>query len=587
MALAKDYSISKVEIEVNLQKDGSALVKEIRTYNFDGSFSWADEWINLKAKCSGCKNYLISDFSLEDEKDSYVRNSSNLPHSYSLEELKDRFYVKWFYSATNESKTFTLKYKIQNAVTNHKDIAEFYWQLVGDEWPKASSEVRARVFLPSEAPNDKIWAFGHGPSDGKINIVSSREVDFYATNLAPKTFFEVRILFPKLENAPFVQNSNLTLESILKEEKNFASQKKLRVWAGFLISLLIFAVLVWRGVYWFLIWHKYGKDPKLPEVNLSGQLHEPPSDLHPIYVQALLDKGKIDGKVITATIIELARRKILAFKKEQTAGFLGSYKNEYSLVLLDRNGEMNKYEKELVNLLFDSAETITFSDIKKLGSEKPVLMFSFWRDLAASRKDLVSLGFLDKTALQMRGRLAIELFIIFIAGIFSLSFVFPLFMPIFQFGGVFFLLLLPVIFFVFIWLLVLFFVMEKRTDKGNQEMAGWLAFKRFLKEYSITKNYPIDSVVLWEKYLVYGTVLGISIKALSQLPIKYSEDFEKSPVLVGSVGSGGNVTIPDLSSSFAALDEELSSLSSSFSSGAYGVGSSGGFSGGGGGGGAG
>lgn len=90
-------------------------------------------------------------------------------------------------------------------------------------------------------------------------------------------------------------------------------------------------LVVWRMLYWFLVWYRYGKDPKLPEINLSGKLHEPPGDLRSIYVQALLNRGNVGGRVITATIIELTRRRILAFKKERKEGFLGFFKDKYSL----------------------------------------------------------------------------------------------------------------------------------------------------------------------------------------------------------------------------------------------------------------
>ena len=38
---------------------------------------------------------------------------------------------------------------------------------------------------------------------------------------------------------------------------------------------------------------------------------------------------------------------------------------------------------------------------------------------------------------------------------------------------------------------------EKRTKDGNEETAKWIAFKKHLKEYETTKNYPIDSIILW------------------------------------------------------------------------------------------
>jgi len=63
---------------------------------------------------------------------------------------------------------------------------------------------------------------------------------------------------------------------------------------------------------------------------------------------------------------------------------------------------------------------------------------------------------------------------------------------------------------------------EKRTEKGREETARWLAFKKHLEEYSKTVKEPIDSLNLWEKYLIYGIVLGVSKKALSQFPINFS-----------------------------------------------------------------
>ncbi|PIU03307.1 hypothetical protein COT44_03730 [Candidatus Shapirobacteria bacterium CG08_land_8_20_14_0_20_39_18] len=104
-----------------------------------------------------------------------------------------------------------------------------------------------------------------------------------------------------------------------------------------------------------------------------------------------------------------------------------------------------------------------------------------------------------------------------------------------------------------------------------------------MTDYSVTKNYPLDSVILWEKYLVYGAALGISLKALSQLPIDYSKaQSSGSGLLIYSYGTQGS-TLSNVSS-LSSLSTSLSSLSTSFSSyGAHGVGGSGGFSGGGGG----
>src|SRR3972149_6351410 len=144
--LAKDYSIPSADFRVQLYSDGSADVVETRTYSFDGSFSWADEWIILKDDAK------ISDIEVREGERGYALSDSEAPGSFQLSESSDRIYLKWFYSALDSDKTFTLKYHIDNAVTVHSDIAEFYWQLVGDEWVKATGQVNAKVFLASPAP---------------------------------------------------------------------------------------------------------------------------------------------------------------------------------------------------------------------------------------------------------------------------------------------------------------------------------------------------------------------------------------------------------------------------------------------------
>jgi len=145
-----------------------------RVYDFDGSFSWADEWISTKG-------YELRDFQ--------VKGASN----YEVAPQNDRIYIKWYYIAFNEEKTFTLTYKILDAVTNQKDISEFYWQLVGDQWVKDTATVFAKVHLPYPAPNDQVWAFGHGPLTGKINIVSNNEIQFKRNFLKSVFFFPLTL----------------------------------------------------------------------------------------------------------------------------------------------------------------------------------------------------------------------------------------------------------------------------------------------------------------------------------------------------------------------------------------------------------
>jgi uncharacterized membrane protein len=127
-SLAKDYSIPDAEIIVHLTKEGSALVSEKRTYDFDGSFTWADINIPLAAKCGGCVDYKIKNIAVFDG-DTPIA-PSNLTSSFNVQGIN----IRWNYLAVDQKKVFTITYTIENAITTHSDISEFYWKLIGDKW---------------------------------------------------------------------------------------------------------------------------------------------------------------------------------------------------------------------------------------------------------------------------------------------------------------------------------------------------------------------------------------------------------------------------------------------------------------------
>src|SRR4030065_208967 len=85
--LAKDYSIEEADFTVQLNVNGRAEITETRVYNFDGSFSWAEMWINLAGKCvksTSCPDYVISGITVTGDSDNFTT------------EIKNRqLYIKW------------------------------------------------------------------------------------------------------------------------------------------------------------------------------------------------------------------------------------------------------------------------------------------------------------------------------------------------------------------------------------------------------------------------------------------------------------------------------------------------------------
>ena len=51
---------------------------------------------------------------------------------------------------------------------------------------KGVENVTAKVILYEDVKDNKIWGFGHGPLNGKVEIPTDKQVNFSASNLPAK-----------------------------------------------------------------------------------------------------------------------------------------------------------------------------------------------------------------------------------------------------------------------------------------------------------------------------------------------------------------------------------------------------------------
>lgn len=69
--------------------------------------------------------------------------------------------------------------------------------------------------------------------------------------------------------------------------------------------------------------------------------------------------------------------------------------------------------------------------------------------------------------------------------------------------------------------LIYIFSFKKRTIKGNEDFHKWKAFKNFLSDFGRFDEKELPEVELWEKLLVYATVLGIAKEVSKAMKIKF------------------------------------------------------------------
>lgn len=66
------------------------------------------------------------------------------------------------------------------------------------------------------------------------------------------------------------------------------------------------------------------------------------------------------------------------------------------------------------------------------------------------------------------------------------------------------------------------------TQKGANEQEAWKGLKRYMEDFSLLNEREVPELVLWEKYLVYATAFGIADKVLAQLKVRYPQLADES-----------------------------------------------------------
>jgi uncharacterized membrane protein len=559
---AKDYSIPQVNIDVTINKDGSANFIEKRTFKLDGSFTFG--YYDLPKSGYG----RIESFAVYES----GKDGKETKLSQEVEENSVNYRVKYFYNANNEEKTFIYRYKLSGLIKAYKDYGEFYWKLQGSGWDKKIGKFESKIKFLTPIDKDAYLVWAHGPLWGEITKIDEQTVGLTVKNVPPNTFIEIRILIPinYFENVEIIDAS--IKNNAISEEKNWALKANAeRTAARIALYIPLAGFIAFLIILWFF-YKKYGAEYKRPKNYVYYR--EIPSDIPPAVLGYLINFGDIRTEYIVATLMDLIHRKFMDIET------IDEKKKRYLLNRLPNNEQLNEYEEILLNkIIFDKSQSTEISELNKKFNKSPShyakLFEDFEEKIGEKSKEY---DFFDQVSAG-KGNL-ITGFSIFI-GILSLVL-----------GGLFknpafysWIMLVP------IYIIVGTKAIPRRSVKGKEEYDKWMAFKRYLSDFSNLKEYGPKSVVIWEEYLIYGIILGVSRNVIKALKLYL-------PVL-GDLNNGTFIYFASRSS-LSNFDRAFYSLNSSLTSSAvilsstYATskshssswsGSGGGFSGGGGGGG--
>ncbi len=189
--------------------------------------------------------------------DYYHFSEDRFPGHYYAWLEDDKMVVAINYEAYNEQKTFTIGFTAHNAVEVHQDVAELYWQFIGDDWLNHAEKATVLITLPADVSEDDLQVWGHGPLHGNVEILNERQIYYEVYDLPAGNFLEARVLFPPeiVPDAVFLSHKE-ALPDIIAEEDRWAREgqaKRFLYLAAFILGPLAFgaalitAVILWSG----------------------------------------------------------------------------------------------------------------------------------------------------------------------------------------------------------------------------------------------------------------------------------------------------------------------------------------------------
>jgi len=573
---AKDYYFPKVVVTININEDGSFDIEELRTYKFDGSFHWATYTLDK----SGFDR--IENFTIGDETGPYKRTDTETetPGTFVFQDRGNEYYAKFFYDASNTTKTFAIKYRVVGGIKVYKDVADFYWKLIGIGWDKKTSDFEGFVYLPNPVQNvDDIKVFGHGPLNGVVERIDGTGAHYKVTNVPPNTYIEARVLFPPsvLPKAHVIPEEKLN--QIMQEELTYAKQAdaiKARIRSGF---IGFFALWVLFLAFYLYLFFTFGKESK-PQREII-YTREIPEDIPPAIVGYLMRFETVTAQDLTATILYLIKKGYIAletkeeeknyilFKKTEPVTYF--YKTEKDPSAL--SGHLAFAYDFLFNVISEGNNFVSTDMIKRFSKQRNKVAYDmFQRFVHAVQDEGRSLGYFENRVTIM--------------AIYFVALVLVSFISFFVLTGTGTLFLIPLIWIFGTVFALLSFTLKKRTQKGAEAYAEWIGLKRFLEDFSNFKEYVPTSIVIWEDYLVYATTFGIAEKVLKYIEMNFDripkEEWQRSYIFSRVVTSTGAIDFASFNTLTTSLNTAIAALNTSVSSS---TGSGGGFSGGGGGGG--
>lgn len=540
-AYSYELSTERIEnfsVEIQIQKDGTYLVKETIVYDF-GPYARHGIYRDIPREKIQLKVLKVTD-----EHDN--------PYNYEIITRSKSIKIKIgdpdrLISGVH---TYKIVYKVFGGILFFKDHDELYWNVTGNQWYVPIKKAKAIVYLPQDVSSQNLQftcytgAYRSQQKNCSFSVKNNKEIEFYTTkSLNSYENFTIVLGFPK---------------GIVKEPGFW--QKF--IWGfqnywPFLIPLLAF-------IYFFYQWWKKGRDPRIKRAIVPQ--YEPPDNLRPAQINAIL-KQKLTKQDISATIIDLAVRGYIKIKEIENKSLLFTRK-DYEIIKtkdFENSEELHNYEKTILKTILGEKESIKISDLKN----KRNINSSLSKIYRQCFEELTKLNYFTGNPEKIRNKWAKGMAVFFIIS-FLIVYVLPLS---WYFGERTAFYCFVSVFISGILFSIFAHIMPKKTKKGAETYWKILGFKDFIKTAEKYRAQFYERENIFEEYLPYAIIFGLTGKWAKA----FEGIYQQSPDWY----EGRSFATFSTSAFVSALNEPLSHFTSAFGQRTGAIGGHSGFGGGG------
>ena len=431
---------------------------------------------------------------------------------YVLSKSGDIYTVKTFLPSSYNN-VFYLEYIVKDVVVVHNDVAEINWNLLGDSYEENIDDFKARITLPYEDSDLKVWLKGSEKTlNGVIEKNDNKGAIVTFDFLGAYNPITVRMIFDKSQVPYAIKKSGVDgKDKILEVEKRNAEEankyrEKIKRQNAFVkgINVLWISVFIISLFVYYLLYDKEYKANFIQEY-----LRELPSDTPPEVVEYIMSKS-VSSNAFSSSICNMILKKVFTVQDDPNG------KKNYIIIADDSKKDcLTEEELKIYDLLINivgNGKSVTTKELKTYGKTESkatefINKFDSWRRSVTKQGKSLNIYQESSGTKALNSLICLAGFLIcYLDFHFEVWRIFGVLSAVLAVVG-----------------LIYVLSATKKTKEGIEEYTKWKAFKHFLKDFGRFNEKELPEIALWEKYLVYATALGCANEVQKAMKVKFEK----------------------------------------------------------------